>query len=298
MSICCFDIGGTSIKYGVVNTEGKILKQGNFPTPRENCKVTVPQKLVEYVNELKKKFEIESIGISTAGYVDNKKGTITFNLNLPDYTGCKIADLVKKGTGIRTHVENDANAAALGEMWLGAGKNYDSFACITIGTGIGGAIIINRKLFVGSHGLAGEMGDIRVASIGSGLGTQAVIDNCASTRGLLESYQRSSGKTVNGIELMKLVKQNDSEANKVYDEFLNNLITGIINVVDILDPEAIIIGGGISAQGDFFFNRLNKMLEKNVLPVYKMIKIVKAKLENDAGLLGACYIAKTSEYFL
>jgi glucokinase len=298
MSICCFDIGGTSIKYGVVNTEGVILKQGNFPTPRENCKKTVPQKLIEYSNELKKEHEIESIGISTAGYVDNVNGIVTFNLNLPDYSGCRIAELVKKGTGIKTHVENDANAAALGEMWLGAGKKYKSFACITIGTGIGGAIILNRKLYVGSHGFAGEMGDIRVASIGKGLGVQAAIDNCASTRGLLENYRKITGNKINGIELMELVKNDGPDALKAYNEFLDNLITGIINVVDILDTEAVVIGGGISAQGDFFFNKLNKVFKNNVLPVYKIVNIVKAELENDAGLLGACYIAKNNDYFL
>ena len=298
MSICCFDIGGTSIKYGVVNTEGVILKKGNFPTPTKNCKKTVPEKLIEYTNELTKDHEIESVGVSTAGYVDNVKGVVTFNLNLPDYSGCKIAELVKKGTGVKAHVENDANAAALGEMWIGAGKKYKSFACITIGTGIGGAIILNRKLYVGSHGFAGEMGDIRVASIGKGLGTQAAIDNCASTRGLLANYKKISGNTVNGIELMELVKNNGPHAKKAYNEFLDNLITGIINVVDILDTEAVVIGGGISAQGAFFFNKLNKIFKENVLPVYKVVNIVKAELENDAGLLGACYIAKNNDYFL
>ncbi len=298
MSICCFDIGGTSIKYGIVNTEGVILKQGNFPTPTKNCKVTVPEKLIEYSNELKKNFEVESIGISTAGYVDNIKGIVTFNLNLPEYSGCKIAELVKKGTGIKAHVENDANAAALGEMWMGAGRNYSSFVCITIGTGIGGAIILNRKLYVGSHGYAAEMGDIRISSIGKGLGLQAAIDKCASTRGFLENYKRISGNRTTGIELMELVKNNEPNAIKAYSEFLENLITGTINVVDILDPEAVIIGGGISAQGNFFFNKLNKIFQDNVLPVYKVVKIAKAELENNAGLLGACYIAKNNDYFL
>jgi glucokinase len=298
MSICCYDIGGTSIKYGIVNTEGIILKKGNFPTPGENCKKTVPQKLVENTNELSKEFEIESIGVSTAGYVDNASGVITFNLNLPDYSGCRLAELVKKGTGIKTHVENDANAAALGEMWLGAGRKYKSFACITVGTGIGGAVVLNRKLYVGSHGYAGEMGDIRVASIGKGLGVQAAIDNCASTRGLLENFEKISGKKINGIELMELVKNNGPNAIKAYNKFLNNLVTGIINVVSILDTEAVIIGGGISAQGDFFFNKLNRVFKNNALPVYSIVKIVKAELENDAGLLGACYIAKNNDYIL
>ena len=279
MSICCFDIGGTSIKYGVVNTEGVILKQGNFPTPTENCAKTVPNELIKYSNELKKDFEVESIGISTAGYVDNIKGIVTFCLNLPGYSGCRIAELVKKGTGIKTHVENDANAAALGEMWIGAGRKYDNFACVTIGTGIGGAVILNRKLFVGSHGYAGEMGNIRVASISKSIGDMATIDSCASTRGLLNNYEKISGNKTTGIELMELVKNKNPDALKAYNEFLDNLVTGIINVVNILDTEAIIIGGGISAQGDFLFNKLNKIFKNNVLPVYTSHNIVKAELE-------------------
>ena len=298
MSICCFDIGGTSIKYGIVNTEGVIIKKGNFATPTKNCKKTVPEKLIEYSNELKKVYEIESIGISTAGYVDNVNGVVTFNLNLPGYSGCEIAKIIKKGTSIKTHVENDANAAALGEMWLGAGRTNKSFACITIGTGIGGAIILNRKLYVGSHGYAGEMGDIRISSIGKGLGIQAALDNCASTRALLENYRKITGNKLNGIELMKLVKNQDPDAVKAYNDFLGNLATGIINVVNVLDTEAVIVGGGISEQGEFFFSKLKKMFKDNILPVYKSVNIVKAELENDAGLLGACYIATNNDYIL
>ena len=294
MNICCYDIGGTSIKYGIVNSEGIFLKNGSFPTPKKNCDKIVPEKLIEYSNELKKDYEIESIGVSTAGYVDN--GVIGLNLNLPGYSGCRLAELVKKGTGIETHVENDANAAALGEMWFGAGKKYKGFACLTIGTGVGGAVILNRKLYVGSHGLAGEMGDIRLASIGKGLGVQAAMDNCASMRGLLKNYKKRSGNKINGIELMDLVKNNDSNAIKVYNEFLDNLITGIINVAVILDTEAVIIGGGISAQGGLFFQELKKRFKENTLPVYKVIDIVKAELENKAGLFGACYIAKNNDY--
>ncbi|HJO95856.1 MAG TPA: ROK family protein [Victivallales bacterium] len=296
MNICCFDIGGTSIKYGIVSNDGMILEKGNFLTPSSNCKKTIPEKLIEYTNEFKKEYKIKLIGISTAGYVDCEKGMVTYSLFIPGYNGCKIVELVEKGTGIETLVENDANAAALGEMWVGAGKNHKNIACITIGTGIGGAIILNRKLYAGSHGFAGEMGEIRVSSVEKNIGTKATLHKCASTRGLLDNYKKLTGNNISGIELMKLVKNDDSSAVKTFNEFLNNLATGIITVAAILDTEAIVVGGGMSAQGDYVFKKLNKIFRDNVLPVYRDVNIVKAELENDAGLLGACYIALNKDY--
>lgn len=298
MNICCFDIGGTSIKYGIVSSVGRIIIKDKFPTPKKNCKVTIPQKLIECTNDLKKDYEIKSIGISTAGYVDCIKGVVTYSLFLSGYSGCKIVELVEKGTGIKAHVENDGNASALGEMWIGAGKKHNNFACITIGTGIGGALILNRKLHVGYRGFAGEIGEIRTALIRKRHGTNTTLNNSASTRGLLKNYKKKTGKEITGIELMELVKSKDSNAVKAFDEFIDNLVTGIINVVAILDTEAIVIGGGISAQGNFVIKKLNKLFKDNVLPAYKTVNIIKAKYENDAGLLGACYISQNNNYIL
>ena len=296
MSVCCFDIGGTFIKYGVSTIEGKLLEHGKFATPKENCKINIPTKLSEYVNKAKLKYEIEVVGISTVGQVDALNGVITFaNPNIVGYTGCEIVHLIESATGIKTYVENDANCAALGEMWVGAGKMFNNIVCFTLGTGVGGAVIINRKLHTGSHGCAGEMGNIRVAPPrGTPLGGS--LDNCASTRALIESYEKWTGEEITGEKLLALVKKGDNNAVKMYDKFLKYLVTGIINAVDVIDPDVVIVGGGISAQGDFLFNPVNQMFKERTLASYRTIDIVKAELENDAGLLGACYIAINKEY--
>ncbi|HJO93393.1 MAG TPA: ROK family protein [Victivallales bacterium] len=290
MNILCFDVGGTFIKTGIVDGEGRITIKDNFPTPLVNCRESIPDKISEYTNRIIDNFDIDCVGISTAGQVDSEQGIITYaNENLPDFTGCRLADDVEKSTGLKTFAENDANCAAIGEMWMGAGKNADSFVCITLGTGVGGSIVLNRKLYKGPHNSAGEIGYLKIGN--------TCLDKCGSTIGLLKDYKTLTDHDVDGIELFELIKKGNKVALRVYNDFLNNLVDGILNTVYVIDPELIIIGGGISSQGKLFFNEVNRLFHKKSLAVHKSINIVKAELENSAGLTGAYYIASNRNYY-
>lgn len=296
-NIACFDIGGTFIKYGILDIEGNIIFKDKFPSPRENCKKQIPLEISKQINKMLNKYDIFAVGISTSGKVDSHNGEISFaSENLPDYTGAKISRDIKILTGLDCFVENDANAAALGEYWKGAGKGIDNFVCVTLGTGIGAAIMINGKLYKGARGGSGEVGHMIINEGGEecNCGGKGCYERYASTSALVRTYEAIANlprDTINGRDILDKVKDKDPLATEVYNEFLNHIATGLANITHILDPGLIIIGGGISEAGEMFFKGLNSVFAKVVMPCYsKHTRIVQAKLGNDAGLVGACYI--------
>lgn len=294
--VISFDIGGTFIKYGVVNADGEILVKDKFPSPDKNCSITIPEHLTRIIKNLSKHHEISGVSISTTGQIDSMKGEVIFSSdNLPDYSGCKIVKTIENSTGLKCILENDVNCAAIGEMWKGAAAGRNTLFCMTIGTGIGGAIIIDGKLYKGTGGFAGEIGHTIINEHGEkcNCGKQGCYERYASTSSFIRNYIKSSGvkDQIDGIEIMRKVNENDSTAIRTYDEFLDHIVTGLVNVTHLLDPGLIVIGGGISEQGEPFFNELNKKFKEAVLESYaSYTKIVKAELGNDAGLLGAAYI--------
>lgn len=300
-NIACFDVGGTFIKYAVINSNGDILYKSKFPTPSENCRDKVPECISEKVKELKRDFTLYGIGISTAGQIDSQQGRVVFATdNLPGYTGAELSKTIMSSVGMKVYVENDVNAAALGEMWRGAGTGADTFVCITLGTGVGGAIIINRKLYKGVKGGAGELGHMTIEENGDpcSCGGAGCYERYASTSALLRNYLKQAKKQydyveeINGEKIMEKVNKREGLACNIYNMFIDHIVTGLINITYILDPGLIIIGGGISAQGKTFFDELNKRFKERVMESYgDHTVIVQAKLQNDAGIYGACYIA-------
>ena len=301
-NIACFDVGGTFIKYALINSEGKIILKNKFHSPKENCRENIPMEMVNKIKEFQKQYNVDKVGISTAGQVDSKKGEVVFaSANLPEYTGAKLAEYIKRELNIEAFVENDVNAAALGEKWKGAGKHREDFVCVTLGTGIGGAIIINGKLYKGVSGSAGEIGHTIINEGGEkcNCGCNGCYERYASTSAFVRQYIEKA-KTcgieviehIDGEKIMDLVHNGDKIAQEVYDEFLNHVANGLVNVTHILDPGVIVVGGGISAQGEEFFKALNKKFKERAMDSYaEHTSIIPAQLANDAGIYGACYIA-------
>jgi len=299
-NIACFDIGGTFIKFAVITSDGEILTKNKFPSPKENCRLTVPQGIIAKSKELMKEYKISAVAISTAGVVDSQEGSIIFATeNLPGYTGARLKASIEEELKLPVAVENDVNAAAMGELWMGAGKDRDSFLCLTLGTGIGGAIVINGKLYKGINNGAGEVGHIIIEEDGDPCtcGNSGCFERYASTSALIRSYLREAQKeghnisSITGEEIMEKVKEEELLALKVYKRFLKDLVRGLVSLTHILDPGLIVIGGGISSQGKPFFEEVNLLFKEQVLTTYrKGTEIVPAKLNNDAGLYGACYL--------
>ncbi|MBK8945904.1 MAG: ROK family protein [Ignavibacteriae bacterium] len=301
------DLGGTKIKIGIVTEEGKIIKKISIPTLAEEGVEKSLGQIKKGISTLLKgnKNLIEGIGIGSPGVVSLKKGTVENPPNLPGWGKVHLGKIISKEFSIPTFVENDANAAAIGELIYGAGKNLRSFIMITLGTGVGGGIIINNKLFRGDTGGAGEIGHVTIDHNG-------VKCNCGSI-GCLEAYLGNNYfikdvkeklnankdskifKLVNN-DLNNLTPQTIHEASLLGDKFSKDYINylgvtlghGLASIVNILDICNIIIGGGVSGFGKPLFEAAKESLKSRVLTSLKpRIEIYPAELKNNAGIKGA-----------
>ncbi len=288
----CFDIGGTFIKFAVVSEAGELFLQGKTETPTKDVTMYIPQILSEKVAYFREYYPIENIGISSCGIVDHNKGVILFSANIEGYSGFPLAHKISEFTGLSVSVENDVRSACLGEMWLGAAQGKENVVLLTLGTGVGGAIIQNGRLVSGAGNLAGELGHMSIIHNGENCpcGGKGCFERYASTSSLIRYYQTIVGKeeSIDGKEIMSKIKQGEKAAIKAYQEFIDYLSTGLVNIAHLFNPECIIIGGGITEQGESFINEVNSKYKEKVMPLYReSTKIVLAELHNDAALYGA-----------
>lgn len=284
----CIDIGGTSIKYGILRETGIIIEKGNMDTDAlKEGGQGIFEKIKYIISKYLKNYEVEAVCISTAGMVDPKDGKILFALEhlIPGYTGMEIKKEVEKEFNIRCEVENDVNCAGLGEMWLGAGKGASSSVCLTIGTGIGGCIIINNELIHGFSNSAGEIGYMKING--------EDFQNVASTTSLVKRVARLKNiaeESINGKMIFDMAKNKDQDCLKEIDYMIKSLAIGIANLSYIINPEVIILGGGIMAQEQFLKPKIEEALRKELIKtIYENTRIEFAKRQNDAGMIGALY---------
>jgi glucokinase len=301
------DLGGTKVKLGIVTAEGRIVKKIAVPThANEGVDKSISQ-IIKGIKSLLKgnKKAISGIGIGAPGVVSLKKGTVENPPNLPGWGKVHLGKIINKEFSLPTFVENDANAAAIGELIYGAGKNLNSFIMVTLGTGVGGGIIYNKKLFRGDFGGAGEIGHMTIDKNGSKC-------NCGSF-GCLETYlgnnyiiqdvkkQLVNNKNSKIFELLendleKLSPRIIHEASLLKDEFSiivieelsQKLGCGLASIVNVFDISNVIIGGGVSGFGRPLFNSTKESIKSRVLiPLKPRIKVLQAKLKNNAGIKGA-----------
>ena len=292
MYYICIDIGGTSIKYGVLSEKGEIFIDGTVSTKvteKENFILSDVKKLVRNILDEYKNYEIKGICISTAGVVNPEKGEIAYaGPTIPKYTGTKIKEELEKEFSIPCEVENDVNCAGLGEYWKGAGKGSKSMVCLTIGTGIGGSVILDGKLLNGIGYTAGEIGYMDVNG--------SYIQNIASSRYLVEKVQKEKeekeGMTdaITGVDIFELAKKGDEICIAGIDEIISNLGVGVRNIIYLLNPEVIVIGGGITAQKEYLEEKIRKEVNDGMISdMFRKTRIELAQQGNQAGLLGALY---------
>ena len=286
--LVCIDIGGTSIKYGVASEDArngiKFHQQCEIPTRAKEIKGPGIQKAVlQLVQEMKTQHAIKGVAISTAGMVDPTRGVILHaNENIPEYTGINLKQSVETTFSIPCSVENDVNAAALGELFYGAAQGCESALCLTIGTGIGAAIILNGDIYRGLSLSAGEIGYTIVKG--------EMFENIASTSALVARLQAKLPDIPNldGKLIFQEAHKGTSPYVEEIDEMCDTLAQGISNVVYVLNPQRIILGGGIMAQKDYLLPRIHKALQKYLTPyVFKHTELVAAQLSNNAGMAGA-----------
>ncbi len=301
------DLGGTNVKVGIVSQKGKIIKKTSLKTEADGGPKKVIAQISAGINMLleKNNYKLKGIGIGSPGVVSIKKGTVENPPNLPGWGKVKLAKLFEKEFKLPVFIENDANAAAIGEMIFGAGKKYSSFIMITLGTGVGGGIIMNDKIFRGENGVAGEVGHMTIdykgdqckcGSIGC---IETFVGNHYLIRRVTKELQTHKESLIwklideDFTNLTPKVIQNAAEKN---DEYAKSVIQNmgtqlgsvLASVSNLLDISTFIIGGGIAGFGNLLFDSTQQSLHARVLKTLKSrVKVMPAKLKNDAGIQGA-----------
>lgn len=279
-----FDIGGTLLKYGVLTENGDFIIKDNIPTEAQLGGSEVLKKVKKLGQQLISEYNISGICISTAGQVDSVKGEIVYASSLiPNYTGMQVKKKLETYFNLPVQVENDVNCVGLAESWIGKGKNVKSLFCLTIGTGIGGSYVIDNTLHTGHSFSGGEIGYIPIE------GDQ--FQELASTRTLVDNVakrKKVDRKELNGKIVFELAKNGDEIANEEIERLVYYLSKGIATVTYMMNPEMIVIGGGITNQKEFLYPLIEKQLKKDIIPaILNKTKVKFAGNLNDAGMIGA-----------
>ena len=279
MRCLCFDIGGTSIKYAIIEDE-KIEDIKSIETRKNKFENYI---LEDIINVIKGYDDIDVIGISTAGVVNSSIGEIVFaGPTIPNYTGTKIKKSIEEKFNIPCFVENDVNCAAYGEYIYS--KYKSNIFCMTVGTGLGGALILDNKIYSGSSYMACEIGYIPFKD--------KTLQDYASTKFLVDYVSKKLDKKVNGLYIFENAKKGDKLCMEAINHFVDNLSFGILNIIYTLNPSKIIIGGGITAQKKYLEPLIIDSVNKKIINKKFNTKIELAKLENKAGLYGIYYIIR------
>lgn len=283
----CIDIGGTSIKYGMVREDGTFLATGEMPTEAmQYGGPGIMEKAKKIVEAYKAEYHPEGICVSTAGMVDCEQGKITYAAPLiPDYTGTEIKKTLEELYEIPCEVENDVNCAGLAEHFAGASRGSRISVCLTIGTGIGGAIIIDGNVF---HGFSGSGCEVGYMHLPGGefqdLGASSVLVKKTA------EYKNMDPAEINGKYVFEQAKQGDEDCIRAIREMCEVLGMGIANICYVVNPEVVVLGGGIMAQKEYLKDMLRESLDKYLLPsVAQHTRLEFAQNENQAGMLGAYY---------
>lgn len=306
------DLGGTAIKAALFDTTGNMLGKIQVPTPVQEgidaITSTIHHTVLRLIVESKlENVKLLGIGVGVPGFVDEKAGVILEAVNLH----CKnvpLRDNLQKLANVPVSIGNDANNAALGEMWQGAGKGAKDLVAITLGTGVGGGVIVNGQVIQGVTGAGGEIGHITVVPSGGpqcNCGKTGCLENYASATGVIRegtqvaidqsspflAERLSSQGKVTARDVFEAALAGDEAALFIVDQAAHYLGLGLSHLANILNPSKIVIGGGVSAAGDFLFDRVRASFKHFALPIcYEACEIVPATTGNDAGVIGAAWL--------
>jgi len=295
------DLGGTNIKIGLVNQQGRILRKKALATTNFRDK---NQLIAAFVNLVKqfileeklRKNNILGLGMGLPGPIDSKRGIVHFFPNIPGWNNVPLKRIMENRLNLPTFVDNDVNLITLAEWKYGAGRGVNNMVCLTLGTGVGGGIIIEGRLYRGSSLTAGEIGHIPINEDGP-------LCNCGG-RGCLERYvgnryilqyarKRLKNKRLTLEELTRLAKNGNHIAIDIWQITGRRIGVALAGLVNVLNPSRIVIGGGISDAGRVLFSEVSRTLKRRAMPQQaKCVKVLKAKLGSDAGIIGALILVK------
>lgn len=282
----CIDIGGTEIKYGLVDKFGRFLCKYCMKTEAQKGGTTILNKVIQIVEEFVKEYRISGVCISTAGMVDTGKGSIFYASSLiPDYTEIRFKKIIETRYSIPCEVENDVNCAGLAEYVSGAAKDCGTAVMLTVGTGIGGSLIIDGKVF---HGFSNSACEVGYMHMGNGdfqsLGATSVLAKKVAAR------KQDLAEAWDGYRIFEEAERGDEVCCEAIDEMVEVLGQGIANICYVVNPEIVVLGGGIMVRQTFLKDKVENAVKKYLNAcIMQHTKIDFAKHGNDAGMLGAFY---------
>lgn len=307
------DIGGTAAKTGLVDGEGNFLRTAEYPVAFDGYETPILDTVIKSCGSFLEEAGVESaqlsaIGVSATGSINTVKGTVDGSAGqVKNWKGSRIKEEMEERFRVPVYVLNDANAAALGEVWLGAARGKRNVVAVTIGTGVGGGIIVNSELLLGASGFAGEIGHITIQYGGRDCpcGNTGCLEEYASMTALVRRVKqeirdgRLEGipeEEVNGRRIFQEIGKGNQQIEKMADEWMDYIAAGIRGFVHIFNPEVVIIGGGVSSQQELFIDRVRRKALAGMHPEFVPgLEIVAAKLANQAGMAGAVYYCKQRE---
>ncbi len=306
------DFGGTSVKMALVNERGQIKARRKFVTKEVKGVAGWLDRVAKEVAGIKADEAagktLVGVGVGVPGFVDYERGFIHDLTNVPGWTGIHLGNLLEEKLHLRARIDNDVNAMALGECTFGAGRTYQHAVFVTLGTGVGGGLLINNKLYRGAHSMAGEIGHVSIdlngpqASTGFG-GVEQYVGNSHIVATILRHLE--SGRTslidqlvggdrsqVSPKVLKDAANQGDALALEILDQVTDCLATAFASITYTLQPQAFIVGGGVAEDADLLFSMLRKNVQKRLSPFFaKLLEIKPAELSSDAGVIGCATLA-------
>ncbi len=311
------DIGGGSVKCGLVTESGKVLKRVTFPTNPGAGRERLLQDLEMHVRALRndashKRVQVMGIGVGAPGPIDVERGFVYIFPNIPGWKNTPLKKILEKRLKLKAYVDNDANAMALGEAYFGAGRGIQNAIFLTLGTGVGGGILVNGKLFHGTTFSAAEIGHLVINEDGPkcGCGNRGCIETYVGSQYFVDHVRTQlsrnpksilhkwlkNGEQLSPLLVSRAARAKDALSQAVWIRTADHLATALAGLINILNPEAIILGGGIAQNGELLFAPLRKSLKKKAFPIAAdSVKVIPAELGVEAGLVGSAALVFASK---
>lgn len=295
------DLGGTNLRTALVNQNGEVADKVKEPTRASDGHARVVQKLIENIKAQQDRAHrngnvVAAVGVGAPGVIHADTGVVVKSPNFPDWNNLPLKKELEAALALPVFIENDANAAALGEQWRGAGRGKNSMIFLTLGTGVGGGIVLNGRIWPGADGMAGEIGHMTIIPDGRrcGCGNTGCLEMYASSRGIVMAYlERSSRhRMITSEEIYQAAREGDVLAGDVMKDMGRLLGIGIANLVNIFNPELIVIGGGVKDAWHLFIEATREEIKKRAFEYpAERTQIVPSMLGDDAGMIGAAALA-------
>ena len=294
------DLGGTNLKIALFDRQFRFKSRELRATGNFSCQESLIAGIAEAIlkiikgNKLKKS-NILGVGLGLPGPIDVEKGLVHFFPNIPGWMNVPLKKILEKKVGLPVFIDNDANLMCLAEYKLGSAKHAKNAVCLTLGTGVGGGLIIEGKLYRGSSFAAGEIGHMPINEKGPACncGGTACLESYIGNRKIAGIIKKTFKKDISLEEVSRMAGKNNKKAVKIWEDVAEKLGLALVGVVNLLNPDRIVIGGGVANAGRVLFAKVEETIISRAMVVQaKKVKVLKAKLGNDAGMLGAALLVK------